>query len=376
MKVKALKAERAFIPYNDKSLGIQCWGEDNDYPQKVAKISALSGTAVSCLDNYIKFINGQGFADLLFYKEIINRQNQTADYILDLVSNDYSVYGGFGLHINYNANYKVVEVQHIPFEHIRFERLDDDGNFSRVAIHWDWCREFSNLRRWRKEDIDFIDLYNPNPTAIQEQVDLVGGWRHYKGQVYYFSNKGDKTYPVPKYNSVLTDMSTEEGISNISYRNARKSFLVAGMLVDKRHIDETNEQENQTERAMLDFQGDAEACKIMYVQVDSEDEVPTFIPFTGNNFDKDFEVTRNSVKDNIGRVFNQPPILRAEDVGGNFGADLMNNAYNYYNSVTVKERNSVEKAFSEIFSRWHGHTFHDFSIKPLSYTTSINKMEK
>ena len=91
----------------------------------------------------------------------------------------------------------------------------------------------------------------------------VGGWAHYKGQVYYFSNEGDKTYPLPIFESTLTDMSTEEGISNISYRNARKSFLSADMLIDRRNADQTSEQENTTEKSLLEFQGDTEAGKIM-----------------------------------------------------------------------------------------------------------------
>jgi hypothetical protein len=54
-------------------------------------------------------------------------------------------------------------------------------------------------------------------------------------------------------------------------------------------------------------------------------------------------VTREKVKNDIERSFNQPPILRAEDVGGNFGADALRNAYDYYNSVTEVERLQVER---------------------------------
>lgn len=248
-----------------------------------------------------------------------------------------------------------------------YEARDDEGRFDKVAIHWDWCREFTQLRKWRKTDIDFIHLYNPNPAVIQQQVDSVGGWAHYKGQVYYFSNEGDRTYPLPIFESTLTDMSTEEGISNISYRNARKSFLSAGMLIDRRNADQTAEQENATEKSLLEFQGDAEAGKIMYVEVNSDDEIPQFVPFAVNNFDKDFEATRKAVRESIGISFNQPPILRSEDVGGNFGADLMNNAYNYYNSVTEKERMAIERVFADIFSHWHKETTNNYGIMPLKY---------
>ena len=367
MKIKTLKTEKPYESRNDKSLGIQTFGDNNDYPQKVDHIVRKSSTGMSCLNNYQKFIQGRGFVDTAFFEEIMNHKGQTAGYILSQISSDLAKFGGFCLHTNYNANYRITEVQHVPFEHVRFEAMDDEGEFDKVAIHWDWSREFTQLRRWRKADIDFVHLYNPNPAVIQQQVDSVGGWAHYNGQVYYFSNEGDRTYPLPIFESTLTDMSTEEGISNISYRNARKSFLSAGMLIDRRNADQTAEQENATEKSLLDFQGDAEAGKIMYVEVNSDDEVPQFVPFAVNNFDKDFEVTRKAVRESIGISFNQPPILRSEDVGGNFGADLMNNAYNYYNSVTEKERMAIERVFADIFSHWYKETTNNYGIMPLKY---------
>ena len=367
MKIKTLKTETPYESRNDKSLGIQTFGDNNDYPQKVDHIVRKSATGMSCLNNYRKFVQGKGFVDKVFFGEIVNHRGQTADYILSQISSDLAKFGGFCLHTNYNANYRITEVQYIPFEHVRFEAMDDEGRFDKVAIHWDWCREFTQLRKWRKTDIDFIHLYNPNPAVIQQQVDSVGGWAHYKGQVYYFSNEGDKTYPLPIFESTLTDMSTEEGISNISYRNARKSFLSAGMLIDRRNADQTSEQENTTEKSLLEFQGDAEAGKIMYVEVSGDDEIPQFVPFAVNNFDKDFEATRKAVRESIGVSFNQPPILRSEDVGGNFGADLMNNAYNYYNSVTEVERISIERVFADIFRHWHKTTTGNYSIAPLQY---------
>jgi hypothetical protein len=96
------------------------------------------------------------------------------------------------------------------------------------------------------------------------------------------------------------------------------------------------EDEGQLESTIKGFQGDENAGKIMYVELDDGDTKPEFVSFKGTNYDKEFNVTLASSQANIGKAFNQPPILRAENVGANFGADLMKNAYDYYNSVPEK----------------------------------------
>lgn len=356
---------------NDKSLGIQTYGECNDYPQRCKEIAGASGTARSCLKIYAKFIAGCGFSDTVFYGAEANRYGHTNDYLLSQVARDYADYGGFALHVNYNGLCQVVEVQHVPFETIRFEKLDDDGEFSRVATHPDWGRRNQALRRFRKEDIRHFYLFDPDPCTIQLQVEEAGGWDSYAGQIYYYSDAGEKTYPAPIYDPVLTDMSTEEGIANVKNRNARNSFLPAGMVIDKRNRSENREQESDLERTFLEFQTDENACKLVLVEVDSEEEIPEFKPFDTNSYDKEFDYSEKSVQQNIGRAFNQPPILRAEDVGGNFGAELITNAYSYYNTITETERLVLEQVFQAIY-RNHANvgsinSTDDYSINPLVF---------
>lgn len=354
MKASVLKAGGLRLESrNDRSLGIQTYGEGNDYPQRCREIVDASGTGRSCLKIYAKFINGRGFTDASFYQAVVNRRGQTNDYLLSQVSKDYATFGGFALHLNYNALYQVVEVQHVPFETVRFEKLDDNGEFSRVAIHPDWGRRNQALRRFKKEDIRYVHLFNPKPDVVQHQVDEAGGWELYTGQVYYYSDAGEKTYPTPIYDPVLTDMSTEEGIANVKHRNARNNFLPAGMLVNKRNSNQSEEQRAGFDDVVLQFQTDENASKLLYVEVEGEEEIPEFKSFDTKNYDKEFDYSEKSVQQNIGRAFNQPPILRAEDVGGNFGAELITNAYAYYNAITETERIAIERVFSSVYQYFH-----------------------
>lgn len=382
MKASILKRDKRFDLRNDRGLGVQSYGEYNDYPQQLIEIVNASGTGKSCVNTYAKFISGKGFEDKDLYKKIVNRFGHTNDYICDQISKDFAAFGGFAIHVNYNANYKICEIQHIPFEQARFKALDPDtGFFDKVALHPDWGKRFMNLRKWKKDDIQFIDFFNPDPVEIQSQVDAVGGWANYKGQILYYSNEGERVYPLPVFDAVLTDMNTEEGISNVSNRNARNNFLSAGMLINysntnKSAAEEKTEDEGQLESTIKGFQGDEKAGKIMYVELEDGDTKPEFVSFKGTNYDKEFNVTLASSQANIGKAFNQPPILRAENVGANFGADLMLNAYNYYNSVTENERLIIERAFTTIFKNWFELTDNNYSIIPLSYDVEMSLADR
>lgn len=375
MRVSALKKDSPLYVSNDKYIyGIQTYGINNSFPQDVKLIVANSVTGGECVDIYGRFISGQGFLNEAISKLQINKR-QTMNELLKECSKDTAMFGGIGLHFNYNANYKITSINIIPFEHIRFKALDENNKFDKVCIHWDWARQFRALRQWKKEDIVEIDLFNPDPVVIQEQVDNAGGWQNYKGQVYYFSNNGYKTYPMPIYQAALTDMNTEEGLMVIDNRNTRNRFMIGGAFIeinDENNNTESDEEfeskETDTEKALFEMQGDENACKIMYMQVPNVESVPKFIPFESKNYAGDYDITNKNVSDRIGRSFMQPPILRAENVGANFGADLMTNAYKYYNNITTEERMTISRIFTEIFKYWKDENIvNDFSINPLAW---------
>ncbi len=376
MKVSVLKKGKRFESSLNKSDKVQTYGQQNDYPQDVMEVVAASVTGGSCVSRYADFLSGKGFANDDSYKILINGEGDTADHLLNYVAKDYATFGGFAIHVNYNANFLISSLHYQPFENVRFELPNESGEILQVAIHPDWGRRNQTIKRFKKDDIERIDIYNPNPEFIAERVEEAGGWSFYKGQIFYFSNKGTNVYPLPIFDNALTDMNTEEGISNILNRNARNNFLPAGMVVDINNTDQTTDQDDDTEKSIKDYQGDSEALKLIYIQVNSKEEIPVFVPFKSNNYDKEFTVSHETVKDSIGRAFNQPPILRAENVGAGFGADLMEQAYNYYNSVTENERLDLERTFVELFKHWRQTLELNFEVQPLTYNVEQTLADK
>ena len=379
MRAETLKTQKQVEVSNNSNYGIQNYGAYNDLPQRIMEIVEASATGASCVETYRKFIAGRGFEVEAFYRAIINEKRETADDLLHAISDDFARFGGFALHINYNALYQIVEVTHVPLEWVRFGELNNEYSFSMVAVHPDWGKRFGALRRFSSADIERYHLYDPTPETIDAEVASVGGWDNYKGQILYYSNRGEKVYPMPIYGAVLTDMSNEEGLSNITQRNVRHNFLPAGMLVDFDNEAESNGQMEDTKNELKQFQGDMKAGQLMYVNVRNGEQAPEFRAFTTNNYDKAFTAAEEKTPDIIGRAFSQPPILRGEDVGAGFGADLMENAYEFYNTITAPERQKMAQVFARVFALWHDRSINpeqDYDILPLAYRVNKSLAEK
>ena len=120
MKVAKIKSEKPFRTTNNRSLGIQNYGEGNAFPQKTMEIVAASGTGTACLDIFCKFIIGAGLSDPELRDMLVNSRRETLDAVVRAAATDLARFNGFALHVNYDATGHVSSLAHVPFEHCRF----------------------------------------------------------------------------------------------------------------------------------------------------------------------------------------------------------------------------------------------------------------
>jgi hypothetical protein len=353
---------------------IKSYGSGNDYPQKVLQIINSSGTGTTCIEIYISFVAGSGFVDLIFAGTVINERGERVSSLLTKFAKDLKHFNGFACLVKFNAFSVPYAYYNIPFEQCRLE-INPDGSYTgKIAIHPDWTGIYG--KSFKNTEIQYIDRFDINQLA--GQIAEAGGPENYLGQVFYFTYDGDWEYPISPFDPIVTDMLTEESVSTVKHRNAKYNFLPSGILVRKGikpvlkdngepDPDSSYNQEQQESAAMIRrMQGDMNTSKIWVVDIDSDEEMPEWIDFTAKNYDRQFELTEKTVQENIGKMFKVPPILRGIDIGAGFGADLMTNAYNFMNSVTGSERQSLQIAFRDLFTN-HPGMFTDFTIKPLTY---------
>ena len=381
------RARKRFDTSYLSNLGIQSYGKDNLYPQRMYDLIRCSANGGTCCDRYQTFIEGNGLNNTDFSEYEVNRMGQTVDDIYRLVAQDMALFHGFALHVNYNMMCQIVEVTHVPFMQCRLEEETEDGKVIHIMIHPDWTGKKTRSGkpiRVSKENIKKIYTFNPRKEVVLSQIVASGGIERYTGQILWFSMDGKWDYPVPIYDKVVTCLSTDEGLDNVKYRNVRNNFLTAGMLVHKKGttlgIDdngkpiEPNEKSDISESLNI-FQGDENACAIMDVTIESEEDEPKFVRFETNNFDGKFEKTEDSVTSRIYSAFGQEPWYRIRYGSLGFSGEILSEAYEYYNSYVSKERRAISRALKRIFDNWYelANPSNDYEVQPLVYVS--NKKE-
>ena len=389
MRVRDLKkkSSRRLDANYSYALDIQTYGNDNLYPQTLRDIISASSTGSECSDRFADFIEGNGFNNELFSGYVVNRKGQTADDIHALVCKDVSLYNGMALHVNYNVYGEIVELHHIPFENCRLLEEDDNGYVAKIAVHPDWTGKKTHKGkaiRVTKENIDYIDVFNPVKEVVLAQIESAGGIEYYKGQVLWVSMAGNNIYPIGKGDRVVTEMSTDEGLANVKYRNVRNNFLPSGMVITKKGTHTTfDENGKEVEDAsgndsfsdmLVQLQGDTNSNKLLDVTLESDEEKPEFVPIVTQNYDKEFTVTDASVVERIYSAYGQEPwyCIRIGKVG--FSGDILEDAFEYYNSIVSKQQRLIERTFERLFRYWYevANPSNDYSVQPLKYVRNAN----
>ena len=387
MKTRDLPfAEPSLTPRYLSSLGVKSYDEDNLYPQNAQTIIGNSKTGSGCLQRYADYLEGNGIKSPAIAAFVINHKGEKMNDLHALVAADLASFNGFAIHVNYNALGHITELQHVPFENVRLCEPDEDGNILQVAIHPDWTGRLTRCGKTvkvKRENIDYIDIFNPERAATQ-MMDA-GGPLHYKGQIYYYSRAGHLQYPLAEYDSILTDLSTDEGLSNLMLRNARMNFLPAGAWVhyrsqgwpnDGEDIDGYGDAEGYYAEELRTLQGDKNAMKIMDVTIENSEDKPEFIPIQGDNLDKEFTATASEVKDCIYSRFGQEGFLSLRNGKVGFSGTLVADITTDYANRCVKLQGVLTRIYKEILGYWtpdkplpEQPTLEALAILRLTYTT-------
>lgn len=375
---KIKKAQRRIDVGYLSTLEIKSYGANNLYPQQAKAILDSSSTGSQCADRYARFIEGGGFVSDWLYQLIVNRSGETCDDLLSAVSQDLANYGGFALHVNYDLNCRICEIQQVPFENCRLQEEDDAGYIGHIVTHPDWSGKATRrgkVIKVSKDTITTYDRFNPAPSVVKAQILASGGIESYKGQILWVSMAGRDRYPLPKYDRVLTDLSTDEGLSNVKFRNVRCNFLPSAFVVSK-VSQALNEQDEQDRQLITDgfaerleqFQGDEVSNVLLSMTIANEEEKPEIVPFPVKNFDKEFSVTDTSIVERIYCAFEQEPFLCVRYGKVGFSGTLIHDCYTYYSSLVDKEQRLIERAFAKVLEHW-------FEPLPLPLDCSIRKLE-
>ncbi|GAB2984023.1 hypothetical protein GCM10027049_21950 [Mucilaginibacter puniceus] len=361
MKTYLPQIEPRILVRPNQTYGILNYDVDNAYPQRMLELVASSPTAKDCWNKRAKFISGNGFEEKELGKTIINNKGLTLAKLLKAIATDKALFTGFGIHVNYNANFKISSVNYVKFEDIRMGDIDCADTKNKYAIYSDWGRKtWKNIMRSK---IVFLDKYDPDPATIEQQVIDSGGWDNYKGQLYYFNPDVDD-YPLIEADSVWEDFETEAGIKIFNNREVTTGFLPSTMLFMQSRREEADNNgpgnelnlnsPSQLEKDLGVFQGTKSAQKIIVIEYEDENSKPEFQPYAIQNNDKLFESTEKSVEARIIKGFSVPKeLINSEKSSGLSNGGEKKEAIREFNDHTANDRIELSETFSDLFNNFY-----------------------
>lgn len=348
------------------------WGEkiirydtDNAYPQRTLRILEASPTGVACRDTMVDFVYGGGFQEQDFRKAIINRKGQSIAEIHRELTVDFANHAYFAVHLNYNLAGQVQEISRVEPQYIRLGLPDSTGFSPLVAVYDDWYKD-NKQRIEQHRRIDYINVFNPSPEALQKQIDLAGGIYGYFGQILVFWGSA-QGYPKTWYDSVLNDLKVDYKIGRKNKNDLDTDYTAGTILMFGDKLEETERRIKQAE--LREVQG-TDGQRILLLDGVGEGGLK-LITLQNNFSDTQYLNTEETTRRRIMRAFSQLPILHGEDRANALSSDgkAIENAYKFYNKKTARLREVVSNFFSKIvpFFKDPINPGGNFDILPLQY---------
>ena len=344
-------------------------GEGNDYPTKIELLVGGSATAKACAGVIADFIYGKGFSleaearatakerGERFKKEslYINDRRETPNDLLKKVARSLSYHRGVFLQINYNQLYQKTSVQVLPYGYCRLGVKDSNNYRGKVLYYnnWDKLQDKKEIDK----NVSVIDLYDPRPEVIQEQVDKAGGWNNYKGQVFFLNLDRNDSYPLAWADTVLLDCESEMLSSKYTRNGFKKGFFGTYAFVTSPFKSEADKEEFQehlrrsigveAEQSVFHFQLEMSGDKL-------EDQV-LVKPIESNVKADLFEYADRKTANNIRKTYgNVPPVLIdfVEGKLGNTSGESLKEARVFMQEQMQEERQDVQEMFEELFDNF------------------------
>ncbi|MBL4820127.1 MAG: hypothetical protein JKY98_03915, partial [Gammaproteobacteria bacterium] len=303
----------------DKKLGIINNGANNLYSERVERFINNSVTAKMSANTMATYLIGKGFGDDNDF--IVDKDNDTTLFQFgNNIAKNESKQRGVFIHVGYDANFDRSSLKVLPYTHCRLGKKDDNKYNAKIVVYDNWDGENGKIN---EEDFNVLNVFNPRESVIQSQVDAVGGWDHYKGQILYFNLDEEYNYALSQIDSVMHDCDSEAQSSVFKNKSLRKGFFgktlvitkpLAGKLEDYdtpelyRHA--LSQRDNFTQ-VIESFVGAENVGGALHVQLehdgDTFEDAIRFEQIDSNIDDKLFEYTESSVFNNILVSFNNIP---------------------------------------------------------------------
>lgn len=344
-------------------------GEKNDYPTMIELLVGGSATAKACAGVIADFIYGKGFSleaearatarqqRIRFRKDTlyINDKRETPNDLLKKVARSLSYHKGVFVQVNYNQLFQKTSVQVLPYRYCRLGARDSNNYRGKVLYYENW----DNLQDKKEVDkqVTAIDMYDPRPEVIQAQVERVGGWENYKGQVYFLNLDRNDSYPLAWADVVLLDCESEMLSTKYTRNGFKKGFFgTYAFVTSTMNSDEARDEFRDNLRNSIGVEAEQSVFHFELEMKGDKLEDQVFVKPIESNVKADlFEYADKKTANNIRKTYgNIPPVLIdfVEGKLGNTSGDSLKEARIFMQEQMQEERQDVQEMFEELFDNF------------------------
>ena len=316
---------------------ITSYGNDNLYPDRIKQVFLLSPIAKSCVSLQASFIRGDGFEN---GDVVLNEKGDTANDILQLISEDQALFNGYGLHINSTGLGLAHTVEYISFETIRLGLKDTRGIIKDVRTSINWAGNDASLPD-NELRVQRFSLYDP-VKAGGEAITTA------KGMILYQTPRKN-FYPLSAIDSIIEDCQSNHELSLFTLGNISNGFLSMSIFKYPSGGDSDVEEEELREK-LNQLKGAKNANSVIVASIDEDAENTSNLVETipANNNDSLFIQSTINVRNSIIGSFAMPRSLVGHTPEASlFTAQQIADDYLYMNLRTKDIRNQIERTFNE-----------------------------
>lgn len=312
----------------DRILGFIKWGKKNDYPYFLIDLYNGSAWHQGIIKNKTYYIAGGGL-------EVVSGnmqpfiENKYAEFdmneIAEMLCNDYEMFGGFCAIGTWNRDGSRVAV----WEHIDLDSVRVDESERMYYISDDWTAMQQSAEKTNLREIPALDMTNKTGKFIIYYKDPVKKTKKERG-----------IYPKPPYYGGITAIQTDVDISRFHMHEIANSFKGGTMISFTDGYPETQEEaENIKAQVKGRSQSVEDAGEIVITFSDTKDKAPIVQSLNGNDLDKRYETTENSVQQNILVAHSVvAPSLFGVAPDGSFNAAETADLYEIFKKTYVESR--------------------------------------
>jgi len=356
----------------DKNVHYVYWGEDNLLPHHILQASALNNIISSIAEAYKEILVGEGYhVNTMLAEQYL--QSINAEKIIDKIAWDLVIFDAFACEITSevrDTRFVPVNVDHVPFSRIRFDKKNLNGKKHAYysAIDWsliDYRGQVKNLYNLTEEERELYAVKVHFPYLDSRNKVTGANPALYVDYEYHPSND---YYPK-------SDIQTVTGFSLINeqaqeyhvnyFKNGIMGSIVVNIPFDPKTI--TNEKElNAMKNAVLAeakarWQGAQKAGQPFFNLYEVDGDGQTILPkaeisgFPGDQNDRKYIEMFQAVGEQIfmGMGVVEPSAFGLKSNSGALGkAEVMSMAYEQAEKFRIKnKRKMIEKFFNLLLTR-------------------------